>query len=217
MVEFHMNAAADSNRICLEFASALCARLCHDLSSPLGTVAGTLELATDDPATADEAIAIATEATSAAVARLQLLRAAWAGECGPMSRARLQELAAGLPPRVRADLEDLTDTTFAGLHARIFLNLMLLGADALPAGGVVALAGDPHSGTILTVTGASVSWDAGLAAILADPAAAGGGEPRTVQMPFTVRLAQAAGLRLSFLLPPAPGPHHAPRLLLAPL
>ena len=215
MLQFPMSVAADHNRICLEFASALCARLCHDLSSPLGTVAGTLELAAEDPAQAEEAAAIAMEAASAAITRLQLLRAAWAGDCGPMSRARLQQLAAGLPARVQADLVDLADMSFDGPHARILLNLLLLGADALPAGGVVALGGAPDQGIILTVTGRSVAWDAGMAAVLVDPGAAGGVEPRTVQAPFTVRLADAAGLRLSFLMAPAPGPGHAARLLLA--
>lgn len=209
-----MTMAVDHNRICLEFASALCARLCHDLSSPLGTASGTLELASEEPAQAEEAAAIAMESVNAAISRLQLLRAAWAGDCGPLSKGRLQQLAKGLPARVQTDLAGLADITFDGSHARILLNLLLLGADALPSGGVVALAGEPEGGIILTVTGRLVTWDAGVAAVLLDPAM-GGSEPRTVQMPLTARLAHAAGLRLSFLVAPAPGPGHAPRLLLA--
>ena len=201
----------------LELASALCARFCHDLSSPLGTLAGTLELAGEDEEHAEEALSIAREAAGAMVGRLQLLRAAWAGDGGPMDRARLQELAAGLPGRVRADLDGLADLTFDGATARVLLNLLLLGAEALPAGGCVALAGDPASGVIVTVAGPSVAWHAGLGPILLDPAARHPSEPRTVQMPLTARLAHAAGLRLSFLLAGSPGPHSAPQLLLAPL
>ncbi len=210
-----MDAASAYDGVCLELASALCARLCHDVSSPLGTLSGTLELAIDSPQDAAEALAIASEAASALVARLQLLRAAWAGDCGPMDRTRLVELAAGLPPRVKADLSGLADVTFDGGVARILLNLLLLGAEALPGGGQVALAGDSGMGIIVAVNGPSVRWDSGLAAILLDPLAAFPSEPRTIQMPLTARLVRAAGLRLSFLLA-ADGPRNAPRLLLAP-
>ncbi len=209
-----MDAASAYDGVCLELASALCARLCHDVSSPLGTLSGTLELAIDSPEDAAEALAIASEAAAALVARLQLLRAAWAGDCGPMGRARLAELAAGLPPRVKAELGGLADVTFDGKVARILLNLLLLGAEALPGGGQVALAGEPGDGIILAVSGPSVLWNAGLAAILLDPSAAFPSEPRTIQMPLTARLVRAAGLRLSFLLA-ADDPRGAPRLLLA--
>ena len=209
----------DHDRICLDLASALCARLCHDLSSPLGTLSGTLEMALEDPAEAAEALSIAGEAAAAMVARLELLRAAWAGDCGPMGRARLAELAAGLPPRVTPMLDGLADVTFEGSVARVLLNMLLLGADALPSGGQVALAGQPDAGIVLQVSGPSVRWSADLAAVLLDPAGGHANEPRSVQMPLTARLALAAGLRLSFVLPPATGPtgpQNAPALLLAP-
>ena len=216
MVGLSMTPVTEHDRMCLELASALCARLCHDISSPLGTIMGTLELAGEAPDQATEALEIAGDSAQALVARLQLLRAAWAGDCGPMGRARLGELAAGLPPRVTAELDGLADVTFDGPVARILLNLLLLGADALPAGGVVALSGEPAAGIIVAVKGRSVAWNAGLAAILLDPASPHASEPRTVLMPLTARLVHAAGFRLSFLLTGAPAPHSAPRLLLAP-
>ncbi len=211
-----MPAACDNHRQDLELASALCARLCHDISSPLGTLSGTLELAAEQPDEAEEALSIAGEAAAMLVARLQLLRAAWAGDCGPMGRSRLGELAAGLPPRLKADLAGLADVTFDGDLSRILLNLMLLGAEALPGGGEVALAGALPAGIIVTVTGPSVGWHAGLGTALLDPAAMPA-EPRTIQIPLTARLVQAAGLRLSFLLAGGPAPGGAPRLVLAPL
>ena len=216
MLVLPMSATAEHDSMSLELASALCARLCHDISSPLGTVVGTLELVGDDPEQTEEALSIASDSAGSLVTRLQLLRAAWAGDCGPMGRARLSELSAGLPPRVKADLGELADINFDGSLARILLNLLLLGADALPAGGQVALSGEPGSGIVLTVTGRSVIWNAGLAAILLNPLAPHASEPRTVLMPLTARLAHAAGLRLSFLMAAAPSPDNAPRLLLAP-
>lgn len=216
MVALLMKPATDHDHLFLEFASALCARLCHDISSPLGTLAGTLELAAEDPQQAEEALAIAGEAASSLVNRLQLLRAAWAGDCGPMDRTRLGELASGLPHRVQVDLSGLTEGTFNGALSRIMLNLLLLGADALPTGGTVGLSGEAGTGIIVTVTGRSVVWNADLAAALANPALLVSSEARTVQMPLTIKLARAAGFRLSFLMAAAAGPHHAPRLLLAP-
>ena len=216
MLNTHMNAVTEHDRIGLALASALCARLCHDISSPLGTLAGTLELAAEEPDQAEEALSLAGESAQSLVKRLQLLRAAWAGDCGPMGRARLAELAAGLPARVEARLDDLAAGPFDGTLARILLNLLLLAADALPSGGVVALSGEPELGIIVTVEGRSVAWNAGLAAALLDPVAMPATEPRTVQMPLTVWLVNAAGLRLSFLLAATHGPRSAPRLLLAP-
>ncbi len=133
-----------------------------------------------------------------------------------MGRARLAELAMGLPPRVRADMDHLSETVFTGVLARILLNLLLLAADALPSGGVVALSGDPVAGIVVSAVGNAVAWSTALAAGLLDPASLPTAEPRTVQMALTTRLAQAAGLRLSFLVAVMPGPRNAPRLLLAP-
>jgi histidine phosphotransferase ChpT len=216
MVVMPMNALTHHDRMCLDLASALCARLCHDISSPLGTLSGTLELAKDEPEHAEEALALAGESAAFMISRLQLLRAAWAGDCGPMNSSRLADLAAGLPSRVKAELDDLSPGPFASPLARVLLNLLLLGAEALPMGGVVALSGEPASGIILTVVGRSVRWDAGLAGALLDPTSAPATDPRMVQMPLTARLAHAAGLRLSFLAAVTHGPSSAPRLLLAP-
>jgi histidine phosphotransferase ChpT len=216
MVVISMDAQLHHDRMCLELASALCARLCHDISSPLGTLSGTLELASEEPEQAEEALALAGEAATFMVNRLQLLRAAWAGDCGPMNRSRLAGLTAGLPGRVKAKLDELSPGPFDGPLARVLLNLLMLGAEALPSGGVVALSGEPATGIILTVEGRSVRWDAGLASALLDPPSAPATDPRMVQMPLTARLAHAAGLRLSFLTAATHGPDSAPRLLLAP-
>ena len=211
-----MNPATEHDRLCLDLASALCARLCHDISGPAGTLAGTLELAIEEPEHAEEALSIAAEAANSLVQRVQLLRAAWAGDSGPMTRTKLAELAAGISPRVRIEVDELSPGPFEGAYARILLNLLMLAADALPAGGLVALAGDPPTGVIVSVEGPSVVWNAELASALIDPASMPASEPRTVQMPLTARLVQAAGLRLSFLLPATPDQQSAPRLLLGP-
>ncbi len=198
-----------------QLADALCARLCHDLASPLGTLMNALELMADDPAAAADALALASEAALGMGRRLKLLRAAWAGDCGPLDAAGLADLALGLPPRVRAELGGLHPGEHDGAAARVLVNLLLLGAEALPRGGAVSLSGQPGGDILVMVQGASAAWPAALWAALADPAA-GAFEPRHVQPPLVAMLARAAGLRLSVLMPAGSGSSAAPPLLLAP-
>ncbi len=204
--------AAETYRMAL--ADAICARLCHDLASPLGTLMGALELASEDPDSVEDALPLAHETAAAMGARLKLLRAAWAGDCGPLSVPQLIELAAGLPSRVQADLGALQEGLFDGPVSRALLNLLLLGAEALPRGGVVALSSNGTGGILVTVKGKGAGWPAGLAQALLDPLAVPIENPRAVQPPIAVMLVQAAGRRLSMLLAPALNADEVPPLLL---
>jgi histidine phosphotransferase ChpT len=197
----------------LMIAETLCARLCHDFAGPLGTVMGGLELMTGGQGVKAQALQLASDAAVAMGGRLRLMRAAWTGDCGPLDAAQLGALAAGLPARVRADLTGLQGGPFEPAVARVLLNLLLLGAEALPKGGTVALAGRPGSDVLATIAGARAAWPAELPAAMA--AASPLDDPRTVQTPLVVLLARSAGLRLSVLMAPG-GTDAAPPLLLAP-
>ncbi len=196
-------------------AECLCARLCHDLAGALGALMGSLELARDDEAMGPgamgpgaiapgamgrEAIQLASLAGQALVARLKLLRSAWVGEGIPLDLAHLAELAQGLTERrITLDLAALPRATvFDPPVGRVVLNLVLLGAEALPVGGTVWLemAG---ADLVLGIGGPRTEWPPGLAASLAGDAVIEG--PRALQAPLTVLLARAAGLRLSLLVP----------------
>ncbi len=187
----------------LRLADALCARLCHDLSSPLGTLTGALEMMADDASALEDAMPIATETATAMVGRLRLLRAAWAGDCGPLSVAQLAALAAGLPPRVSVELGALRGGPFDGPLARTLLNLLLLGAEALPRGGVVTLADGDGNDIVLTVAGKAAAWPAELAQALVEPGSVSLDSPRAIQLPVTVMLARAAGRQLALVPAPA--------------
>ena len=63
----------------LRLAELLAARLCHEVSGPAGTLAGAVEIARTEPASAAEALDIAAKAAASLAGRLRLLRAAWAG------------------------------------------------------------------------------------------------------------------------------------------
>jgi histidine phosphotransferase ChpT len=179
-------------------AESLCARLCHDLSGPLGTVTGALELAAEDPDSAVDSLHLAREAAVQMVLRLRLSRAAWAGDCGPLDAAGLAELAMGLPSRVLIEVRALTGR-FSPEVARVLVNMLLLAVDALPRGGTVSLSGTPESEVVLMVSGAHAAWPPWLPSALTNPLDAPLDEPRAVQAPLAALLAQAAGLRLSLL------------------
>ncbi len=203
----------------LRLAELLAARLCHDLSGPLGTLAGTIELAGEDPALAGEALTLASASAAALAARLRLVRAAWSGDHAPMRCGQIETLLAGLPPsrRLRIDLSGIDpEPEFPPAAARLLINALMLGAESLPAGGVLSGHGSPAGEVILTLAGPGAAWPPGFAACLVDPeqawAALSG--PRALQMPLTALIAHAAGLRARLLLggPVTAGP---PPLLLA--
>lgn len=194
----------------LRLAELLAARLCHDLSGPIGPMAGMLELARDDPEMAEEALAGAADSAASLAARLRLLRAAWSGDGGPMDAATLGALFAGglASRRVRADLSGLAPAPIAPATARLLLNALLLAVDGLPGGGVIACAGEPDGDILITLCGPRAAWPTGLAACLADPAQAAAmlENPRQLQIPFTALLASRPGPRLSLLFAAADSP-----------
>lgn len=190
----------------LRLAELLANRLCHDLSGPLnGLGAGLAEAVAGSPMAAD-GLALAREAASVTISRLILLRAAW-GEVGDaLDGAGLARLASGLPGRrVRADLSGIAgDVVFGPMASRLLLNVMLLGAECLPRGGTVRLAGDPAGGIVALIDGPQAAWPESLPGLIAAPATASDllreASPRDIQAPMTIMMAAAAGQSLSLLL-----------------
>ena len=208
-------ASARQNVDQLQLADALCARLCHDLSSPLGTLINALDLAAEDAAYLPEALALANESGQQMARQVRLLRAAWGGNCGCLSTQELLALATGLPSRVRVDVSQLGGGPFSEAVSRMLVNLMLLGADGLPRGGLLRLIGNRD--IILAVEGPAAAWPDALITAIASPAKMAMSDPSTVTAPLAVLLAAASGLRLSLLLSPGQMPDGAPPILLAPL
>ena len=196
-----------SGALALRLAQLLASRLSHDLSGPLGGLGAALGEADAEPA----ALALAHEATLVLRQRLALFRAAWGGAPAPVGREVLRDLAGGLPNagRLRVELEALADAPpFAPAAAPVVVNAMLLAAESLAGGGLLAVAGNPAGTVVLTIAGPRAAWPAGLGAMLASPAAAWqalaapDGRPglRVLPAAATALLAQAAGVRAALLL-----------------
>jgi len=190
----------------LRLAELLCARLCHDLSGPLGALIGILEIARDEQPDS-ETLAIAEDTAVELGQRLKLLRAAWGQDGDEMDVPRLRGFADCLSSsrRVRLDLAGLAqDAVFPAPAARVILNLVLLAAESLPGGGIVALSGSAAGSVLVTISGPRAGWPAGFATTLHDEAAtweAMLADPRRLQGPLTALLARGLGLRLSMLMP----------------
>ncbi len=187
----------------LLLAELIAARLCHDLSGPIGPMAGVVELAGEDPGATEEALAVAAETAGGLIARIRLLRAAWGGDCPAMDIEAIGALVSGGAGRKRVaiDLSGVAKAPVASATARLLLNALMLGIDSLPAGGTVASAGDPAGDMLITIRGPRAAWPPGLATCLADPGAAARmlENPRAVQIPFIALLAHRPGPHLSLL------------------
>jgi len=208
----------------LHLAELLAVRLCHDLSGPLGTLMGALELLAEDPETAAEAVPLAGDMSAMLGKRLRLLRAAWGKSAPELDVVGLHGLLEGLPAihRLRFDFSGLdAAVSFAPAGSRVVLNVLLLAAECLPGGGVVGLAGNARGEVMATISGPRAGWPPGFAGLIADPDRAwevlsrteGLDASRLMQGPLTALVAQAAGCRLAMLM--AAGTETAPPLLLS--
>lgn len=189
-------------------AELLCARLCHDLASPLGAAAAGLELLEDIPDA--ETAGLVSASMTTATARLKFLRTAL-GPANDMPHA-----PAALGGLIRSYLEGAATGGVAldwdcrlpemdGETARLLLNLVLIARDALPRGGRIAAScvppGDGDSGLRITATGEGLGLSAEARLVLLDGAPPAG--PRGAQAWFALRLARAKGLKIR--LDPGPG------------
>jgi histidine phosphotransferase ChpT len=203
----------------LHLAQLVAARICHDLSGPVGGLGAALGEIDDDPT----AVQLARDAALVLRQRLRLLRIAWGTAPEPLRRAALRDMAGGLPnaPRLRLELDALADDPpFASEAARVVMGAMLLAAESLPGGGMLALAGNPGSVVVLTIAGPRASWPVGLGAMLANVTEArraaaaliASAGLRALPAPLTALLAHQSGVRASLLL--ASGTEQVPPLLL---
>lgn len=182
----------------LALAELLCARVCHDLSGPVGATAAGAELFEDLGGGDPETLTLVSTSAAGAAARLRLLRAA----LGPASSsphslstlrnmvdAHLASQASAAAPAITVIWRDYPDSV-DGETARLLLNLVLLGRDALPRGGRMELSLEHGLPTLLAHgEPASLADDVKLALVQATPL----GGPRPAQAALTRILAAQKG------------------------
>ncbi len=188
----------------LRLAETLCARICHDLAGSVGTLAGMVEMLHETVPAGDETLAVAAASASALQQRLELLRAAWGANPGPLSLEEIRRLAGGLANahRLVLDLDGVpAGSVFPPEIGRAVLAVLMLAAASLPGIGRIALSGTPED-VVFVIEGVRSAWPAELTACLHDRTAllAAFDHPRGLALPLAILLARRAGLRLSLLL-----------------
>lgn len=121
-----------------------CSKLCHDVISPIGAVNNGLELLEEeqDAALKEEAAGLAQRSAKRASVLLQVYRSAFgnAGNqqtFGPKEAVALAQefLQTGKAQLTAGELPD--SSTLPAGYGKLALNLIILGADALPRGGTI--------------------------------------------------------------------------------
>ncbi|MCZ0737760.1 histidine phosphotransferase ChpT [Phreatobacter sp. AB_2022a] len=146
----------------LDLAALLASRVCHDVISPVGAIVNGLELMEDgaDEATAELALDLIRKSAKTASARLQFCRIAFgaAGSAGSAIDTRdAQAVAANFFNDDRTSVDWQVPAAYLPKNrVKLLLNLLMLGAAAIPRGGVIRVEtigeGD-GTGFLVTVTG----------------------------------------------------------------
>jgi histidine phosphotransferase ChpT len=194
--------STDTAAVRLAIAELAVTRMCHDMAGLCSTLTNSLELASEDHGTTEEALELAQDAARELADRLRVMRAAWGQPGEPLDRSRLEAMAVGLPGvrRLKLNLNGLGGApALSSSLGRLLLNALILGAEALPAGGTLTATGDA-TGLEVAIKGTRAAWPEGLTKLLADPSraadAAVAAGPRALQGPLLVLMAQASRVRL---------------------
>lgn len=183
-------------------AQAFCARLCHDLGGPVGSLSAVMDLGPDAGA---EGEALARDSVESLSRRIRLFRLL-AGTAEDLSPAALEHCVEGMLAhgKVRLDAGGLKPGAAVPAPAvPPLLSALLLAAEALPRGGTVALAGDPGGAIMIIPNGRGAAWPPALVGLLAQ-----GGQPveltpRTVLAHWFRATADKAGLAVRLVLGPS--------------
>jgi histidine phosphotransferase ChpT len=131
----------------LRVASLLASRLCHDLIGPLGAVDNGLELIAEEGSMAEEALALARRSAKRAAGRLRYFRYAFgaAGEDPSFGPAEARGLAQSLlhGGEVHLGWPPPGSEVLPPGACRLLLNMILLGIDCLPRGGLLEILARP--------------------------------------------------------------------------
>jgi len=178
-------------------SSLMCARICHDLLSPVAALGTAIEVLDDEssPEMHDDAIELIRNASRQTSGKLQFLRLAFgAGGSvgGQLATDFLQGLVDGQFGGGKHNFSWTIKTNEVDKdHARILLNVMMLAVSAIPRGGEVSTRIEQKSGaTIFTLnaTGPKARLSDMVLTTLAGRMPEDGFDGRSIQPFFTAML-----------------------------
>jgi histidine phosphotransferase ChpT len=188
-----------------DLAAMLCSRVCHDLINPVGAMGNGLEVL-DDPAQAEMADAardLIANAVKQARARLEFARLAYGASstAGTEFDTRECERVARLFFAIeKPELDWQVPLILLPKHkAKLLMNMLLIGAGAVPRGGTVRVAVEGPTGEErfrITAKGTRTLIPAGAEALLAGTPEEGV-DARGIQPFYTGLLARMTGMSLT--------------------
>lgn len=180
----------------------LAARLCHDITGPIGAINNGIELLSeDDEEMRDAALDLMRSSADEAIGRLTFYRMAYGVAKGGQSvsgnalREWVDRFLHAVPVTVDWSQWPL-DTVMPVAEGRLLMNLLLLASGSLLRGGEVHLRLLPAGGWHCRAEGKAVRLDPELVKILQNGADIGELTPRLVQCFLTWRLACQLGCAL---------------------
>ncbi len=183
----------------------LCARVCHELASPIGAINNGIEMIEEfDDSMLPEALPLIGTSAKIAASRLNFYRMAYggAGTNSIGSFSDLKELADAIFQESRITMRWPADgivPEFEDGCGKMLLNLFPLAAETLPRGGVLSVAVDDAGGGLRMIVSAEgegprISEELGLA--MAPDAAIDTLTPRNIHAYFTTQLASRLDTRI---------------------
>lgn len=183
-------------------AALLCARICHDLISPVGALSAALEVFDDDDNLdmRDDAMELIKLSAAQASAKLQFLRLAFGSggaATGAIASSELERLAIGVFGQGKVQLVWQLDRD--GLEqtaSRVLLNLIMMAHMSIPRGGkmVVESTHSPqHVDLKITCEGLKARLDGAVTKTLSGGAPEDGFDGRSIQPFYTGMIARESG------------------------
>ena len=188
----------------LTFASLLSSRICHDLISPVGAINNGLEILADetDEEMSRQAMALIGSSASAASAKLQFMRRSFgmAGNVSEMvSLDEARALSEGLVGKGATKLDwQVGAQSLDKTVVKLLLNMILIGFEALPRGGVLRVGVQKAGATNLMISaeGPKARLPQQAVTILREGADLETIEPREANVFFAYELARGLGSSL---------------------
>ena len=178
-------------------SALLCARICHDLISPVGALGTAIEILDDDSNVDmhDDAMALVRTSSRQAAAKLKFLRIAFgaAGSApGVIPTTEVQTLTNDMFADSKPDLVWNVDSIGIDKNrARIVMNLVMLGIQAAPRGGTVTVTrhGQGEGANFVIVSeGPKARLDAAIANAIAGKVPEDGFDGRSIQPLYALSL-----------------------------
>ena len=190
----------------LDLAALLCSRVCHDLISPSGAIVNGLEVLEEstDEETKSFALDLIKKSARTASARLQFCRIAFGAAGSATAQVDLgdaENVARGFIEDDKIKLSwNLSSVLLPKNRVKLLLNMILVAAQSIPRGGIVAVEGDgpPEAMTFkISARGLNARIPQAVPALLAGFPERGVVDAHAIQPFYAGLLGRASGLAVS--------------------